>query len=142
MLSTSNSSEYLPTGIPNVLQTIIIDYCQCLPVSDPWRAYDNNNIVRIQEKLRHDGYDSEGPKSDIYDQYILYKCNGNKYVAHWIREDWFSNTLDDKLYFLCKIQTFKKFMNSNNVPSRILRNFNYYLPRKKKFIDNDGFTYS
>lgn len=42
-------------------------------------------------EIDHDGYDSDGPESDIYDLYVLDKSY--VYIYHY--EDWFRNNEDD-----------------------------------------------
>ena len=57
------------------------------------------NVVAFKEDLYHDGYDEQGPKSDLWDLYIISLEHG-KYIYynyHW--ENWFS-PLDEHIYEL------------------------------------------
>jgi len=62
----------------------------------------NNNIVLVKEKTSHDGYDKYGPKSDIYDLYIVYyDDNFSTFnVNHWHKEYWYDNNYEK----YCKVK--------------------------------------
>ena len=55
----------------------------------------NYEIIKCIEELTHDGHDNYGPKSDIWNLYILYKhIDTNEYFVnlyHW--EDWFQQNI-------------------------------------------------
>ena len=56
------------------------------------------NIVRIYETIDHDGYDYYGPKSNIWNIYIVYINKNNKLVYdNFNHEEWFCIN-DDKKY--------------------------------------------
>ena len=61
--------------------------------------YNIKNIIGINRELEHDGYDSYGPKSNLWDLKIIHIENDKKYLSVWHREDWFTGT--DEEYFLC-----------------------------------------
>jgi hypothetical protein len=52
--------------------------------------FDNKNIIDYKQFLAHDGYDADGPESNLWDLVIVTR-EGNKYVYYnYHREDWFS----------------------------------------------------
>ena len=61
--------------------------------------YDVKYIIGIDRKLDHDGYDSYGPKSNLWDLKIIHIENGKKYLSKWHREDWYTDEKEE--YFLC-----------------------------------------
>lgn len=63
--------------------------------------YDLKNIIRIKVKLDHDGYDEDGPESDLWDLIIVHKKGGKIFTSIWHRENWFIKDVDDE-YFLEK----------------------------------------
>jgi len=68
-----------------------------------------NNIVRIFETKDHDGYDEYGPKSNIWDIYIVFKNNNDLIYHNYHHEEWFCKN-DEKKYFLyCE----RKYDNKN-----------------------------
>lgn len=67
------------------------------------------NIVRIFETRDHDGYDEYGPKSNIWDIYIVFKNNNDLIYHNYHHEEWFCKN-DEKKYFLyCE----RKYDNKN-----------------------------
>jgi len=57
------------------------------------------NIVRIFETKDHDGYDEYGPKSNLWDMYIVFKNNKDLIYHNYHHEEWFCKN-DEKKYFL------------------------------------------
>jgi len=58
--------------------------------------FQNANIIYLDEKLDHDGYDKYGPKSKLWDLHIIIELN-NDYIFHdyhW--EKWFSVNDEEK----------------------------------------------
>lgn len=53
-------------------------------------SFTNENIIYLQEELSHDGYDSFGAKSNLWDLDIIIELNNDYifYSFHW--EDWYS----------------------------------------------------
>ena len=52
--------------------------------------FENKNLILIKEFLAHDGYNRDGPKSNLWDLYIIEYDSTNNFIAynyHW--EDWF-----------------------------------------------------
>jgi len=58
--------------------------------------YNTDDILNIEIELDHDGYDSFGPKSDLWDLIIIHKKNGKKYKSIWHREEWFIKDVDEQ----------------------------------------------
>lgn len=58
--------------------------------------YKNKNIIYFQEMLDHDGYDSYGPESNLWDLDIIIEINNDYifYNYHW--EDWYSKNQERK----------------------------------------------
>lgn len=48
--------------------------------------------IKVWETLTHDGYDYYGPKSDIWDLYIVYKSDIGYLVQRYHRENWFDGS--------------------------------------------------
>jgi len=46
--------------------------------------------VVVFETLQHDGYDADGPQSDLWDLYLIWPETGTVEAYH--REDWFCGT--------------------------------------------------
>ena len=60
-------------------------------------------------KINHDGYDDEGPKSNLYDLYLFIERNGKIYRECFHREEYDGVKQDDfTSYFICPIE---KHMN-------------------------------
>jgi hypothetical protein len=48
-------------------------------------------LVNYSERVDHDGYDREGPKSNLWDLYVFYQNSRNEMMVDFYhREDWFS----------------------------------------------------
>ena len=106
-----------------LVRTIGYYYCykgECDPIS----VYDK--VLSSVCTIGHDGYDSFGPESDLYDLYILYKKDSKKYVDYWHRENWFDKSDRSCLYYIESIYTLKEFMNSHIKTGKI--QFNKFLP--------------
>jgi len=132
-----NIDQQLLQFFPKELGKMISDYYHYKPEYDPIKSVDN--VLSSSCVIGHDGFDSFGPKSDLYDLYILYKLNGIKYVAHWNREDWFTRSEENYLYHIHNIVELKEFMKGSVTKPKI--KFNRFLPRSRKFVMNDGFTH-
>lgn len=51
--------------------------------------YSEIKLIKVSEDVSHDGYDREGPQSNLFDLSVLYCSQGNYYLDQWHREDWF-----------------------------------------------------
>lgn len=57
-------------------------------------------IVSGHETVSHDDYDEEGPKSELYDLFVVVKDGKNYNYYYYHRENWYSGTPEDKIYYL------------------------------------------
>ena len=57
------------------------------------RLYDN--VDDYNENVSHDGYDSHGPVSDLWDLSITYKKDGKLMTDTYHRENWFNGFVDE-----------------------------------------------
>lgn len=53
--------------------------------------YHKNEIISMFEEEDHDGYDSDGPLSNLYDLYIIHNKNNIITVDWYHWEDWFTS---------------------------------------------------
>jgi hypothetical protein len=94
------------------------------------KDFKKKEIMLIKEELSHDGYDSEGPKSDLYDLWVLTKTKDDYIIYYYHFENWFygeEKKYDlDKTYKLSKVRDcksleyikfleFAKLTNSKNI---------------------------
>lgn len=49
--------------------------------------------------LDHDGYDSDGPESNLYDLYLFFERNLKIYMQNFHDEDWFDIKKHENEYF-------------------------------------------
>lgn len=61
--------------------------------------YNTKNYLNSIHIITHDGYDANGPESNIEDLYVAYRCPSGVKVDHFHREDWFTGE-DDTQYEL------------------------------------------
>lgn len=71
------------------------------------RDFLNKNIAFIDEYLSHDGYDRFGPKSYLWDLYIVEDINNEFYFYDYHWENWFSK-FDSHEYELWKRKKLKE----------------------------------
>ena len=131
-----NIDQELGKIFPKELVRTIGDYYCYKGEYDPVRVYDK--VLSSVCTIGHDGFDSFGPESDLYDLYILYKKDGKKYVVCWHRENWFQNSEEDDLYYIESIYTLKEFMYGHIETGKI--QFKKFLRSRKKIVMDDGFT--
>ena len=67
-----------------------------------YNNYLIDNIKDINIDVSHDGYDCYGPKSYLYDMYILHQDNDKLYLSKWHRENWFTGLEEEKYYYHSK----------------------------------------
>ena len=79
-----------------------------------------NNIYNYHESVTHDGYDLQGPVSDLWDLLIFYNKDGNVMVDSYHRENWFNGHND--VYDLISTQSGNHLSSyiKQNVPSFVL----------------------
>ena len=66
------------------------------------KNYLIDNVKEIKIEVSHDGYDQYGPKSYLYDMYILHYVKDELYLSIWHRENWFTGLEDEKYYYHSK----------------------------------------
>ena len=67
--------------------------------------HENHNVISVNEVLSHDGCDIDGPKSDLYDLFVVVKNSvmpGIYDYYYYHCEDWFSENKEDSKYYLEK----------------------------------------
>lgn len=52
--------------------------------------YKNYKVINVKEKIYHDGYDEDGPESDLYDLYVRYYERNQLKEDYWHAEEWFT----------------------------------------------------
>ena len=97
---------------------------------------DNNKyIIDYKETLDHDGYDSYGPKSDLWDLFVLYtsKISGEYTVDHvdWFHwENWYVNDLKKGyvLYYTFNMNKVRDTPESSRkiIENKIMKMFGYH----------------
>lgn len=66
---------------------------------------DDKLLMEIY-KIDHDGYDDEGPKSNLYDLYLFIERNDKIYKECFHREEWYDGNKQEFVptsYFICPI---------------------------------------
>lgn len=80
------------------------------------------NIFAVYEDLNHDGYDEDGPESNIWDLYIYYETpEGLRVIDNWHWEDWYS-TIGEQGYLeadLCVTYSCEDFFSHPYFGSQI-----------------------
>jgi len=91
----------------------------------------DQKILYINKNIGHDGYDSDGPKSNIIDLDIIIKDEENEYIfLNYHKENWFCGNNNDNEYNLgnsCILSKVESFYDLNK--------FNIYL--KQPYVDPD-----
>ena len=93
------------------------------------RDFVNKNIAFIGEYLSHDGYDRFGPKSNLWDLFIVEECTDNFYFYDYHWENWYTE-FDKKEYELfkkknlenCSFDELNKILYENEKISEKLNN--------------------
>ena len=67
----------------------MIDFVPVNLMGDLVTHYLNKKLIFTFEELSHDGYDREGPQSNLFDLYVIYHEHKKYYMDVWHREDWF-----------------------------------------------------
>jgi hypothetical protein len=91
----------------------------------------DKEILYIIKNVGHDGYDRDGPKSNIIDLDIIIKDEDNEYIfLNYHKENWFcggNNDNEYSLYYSCILSKVESFYDLNK--------FNIYL--KQSYVDPD-----
>ena len=88
--------------------------------------YNAIKLLKVSEDIYHDGYDREGPQSNLYDLNVLYYSQGKYYLDQWYREDWFC-LKEPEPYNLCNRYILDeilvdKLLNSNDSKIEVSNN--------------------
>ncbi len=99
-------------SIQEVLQNlgfIYVGYNNPCQTNDIIELMSNKNILIYDYYLTHDGYDSEGPQSDLYDIFMV-TVEDNKYIYYEFHfENWYYSMKEE-------IQLVKSFeLNSTSI---------------------------
>ena len=82
-------------------------------------------VISVVEDLHHDGYDAEGPESDLWDFYVIFKDDAKEYrVDVYHREDWFTG----------KIESYERIRE--NVPLNVVLGGGWIHERLRQRIQN------
>jgi len=123
------------TDLPPVLLKIILNYAEHIPSQCPMMEHNFDDIVMIHNELSHDGYDRHGPKSDLYEMYILLKVDGVKYIANWSKEDWYGGSIDEQSFYFDGYHHFSTYMKQIKYCYSmrcVVKKFNKYLHKRRR----------
>lgn len=56
-------------------------------------------VLRVDEKVTYDGFDSLGPEAELWDLYVTIKNGETTKQLHYHRENWFDGVVEK--YSLC-----------------------------------------
>lgn len=87
------------------------------------KNYTNEKILDVYVLLYHDGYNNDGPKSDLYDLNIIYLKNNMYFLDVWHREYWY-NGEDNDVFLL--LNTFIINCKTNDEFLNIYKNKSYF----------------
>lgn len=73
-----------------IMRKLSTNATECLETIDK-----SLEILKVVETLDHDGYDMYGPKSNLWELFVLYKKNNTVCVFVYNREDWFDSKPKD-----------------------------------------------
>ena len=62
----------------------------------------NDNIIHVDEKISHDGFDKDGPESNLHDLHVVINDTETLQEIHYYYhcENWYSGTLEDHTFYL------------------------------------------
>ena len=75
---------------------------------------NNRTLIEYIEHLNHDGYDCDGPESNLWDLNIIYEINNEKYCDNWHWEEWYTPNESKGYLENQEIKAFKIIDNNNN----------------------------
>lgn len=78
--------------------------------------YKNTNLDVIHSicKMTHDGFDNEGPQSNLYDFIVFYRKNNDVCIDIWHREYWYNGEDDQEYIKINDISCYLKYLFRNN----------------------------
>ena len=65
-----------------------------------------DELIHVKEHLSHDGYDRDGPKSDLWDLYFIGKKDETYTLYSYHYEIWYYSGNNETGYSLCKKKDF------------------------------------
>jgi hypothetical protein len=81
--------------------------------------FNDHEIMLVKEELSHDGFDKDGPKSNLYDLWILEKTYDDYIIHLYHYENWFNSKYNNQ-YKL--VDSYKLSKLSNNSTSKYIYN--------------------
>lgn len=98
------------------------------------KYFNDKDIIYTKEILEHDGYDKNGPESDLWTLYIIIKDNNDYILYVYYYEDWYENK--DYINFDINNDSLYNF-ESMNILNEI-QNYDFYrLYKYKDEINNN-----
>ena len=97
---------------------------------------DDCHIITTSTNIDHDGYDSFGPESNLYDFAVLFLKDGKIYYSEFHREYWFHGE-DDEEYGLVNNDMFNRCISDE------LKDMGYFTPKDIQLLNsilNEQFT--
>lgn len=89
---------------------ILLNFVPINLMGDMEINYSDKKLIFTFEKLSHDGYDKEGPESNLFDLYIISYKNNKYYMDVWHREDWFREIMSDSYELYERFEVNKEFI--------------------------------
>lgn len=74
-----------------------------------------DNKVSAHEVVSHDDYDDDGPKSYLYDLFVVTKRWQTYSYYYYHRENWFAGTPEEQTYYLEEMFESNIFMEIKNL---------------------------
>jgi hypothetical protein len=95
------------------------------------RTLKNKNVIYCKYHVSHDGYDKHGPKSNLYDYYIIVNENGDYIFYSFHKERWYTEN-DDEDFELWEMMPLSKLTKNdfNRFPKI---NLDYDIDLKKAY---------
>lgn len=66
------------------------------------KDFEDVQLVNISEELTYDGFDMDGPRSNIWNLYIISKEFDTLYFTHYTWENWFDGNYHDQYEMVFK----------------------------------------
>ena len=82
-------------------------------------SFKNAELMIIDEKLSHDGFDIDGPKSDLWDLWILEKTSDDYLLHNFHWENWFCKGDKDLKYEFEFTNCLSEVIVNENMKNRI-----------------------
>ena len=89
---------------------ILLNFIPVNLMGDMEIKYSDKKLIYTLEELSHDGYDMDGPESNLFDLYIIYHKNNKYYMDAWHREDWFVEVTPEPYELYERFEVTKEFI--------------------------------